>query len=71
LLERQAEYYGKLFQLLREYKDIVTGVTFWGASDEVSWLNGFLVKRKNWPLLFDSNQQPKKAFWNITDLSVK
>ncbi len=48
----------------RKYKDVITGVTFWNISDRSSWLNNFPVKgRKNYPLLFDRNLQPKPAYW--------
>lgn len=66
LLEKQAEKYGKIFELLREYKDLFTGVTFWGVSDDTTWLSDFPFKgRKNWPLLFDDQQKPKMSFERI------
>jgi endo-1,4-beta-xylanase len=66
LLERQAEYYGKIFEVFREYKDVITNVTFWGAADDVTWLYYFpVMERKNWPLLFDDEHQPKAAFFNV------
>ncbi len=35
-------------------------------SDRHSWLDNFPVRgRKDYPLLFDQNLQPKKAFWEI------
>lgn len=30
MLEKQAERYEQVFQLFREYKDVITAVTFWG-----------------------------------------
>jgi endo-1,4-beta-xylanase len=66
LIKMQEEYCAKIFELFREYKDVITGVTFWGAADDVTWLNDFPVRgRKNWPLLFDDNQKPKAAFYGI------
>lgn len=63
LLEMQAERYGELFAVFRKYSKYITGVTLWGASDEMSWLNNFPVKnRQNWPLLFDCEHRPKAAF---------
>ena len=68
MLERQAEYYGRTFELFREYKNVITGVTFWGVADDMTWLDYFPVPgRKNWPLLFDENHEEKQAFRNITD----
>lgn len=60
LLERQAQYYGDLFAQLRKYAKYFTGVTFWNLADDKTWLSNFPVRgRKNWPLLFDENHQPK------------
>ena len=40
----------------------ITGVTFWNMSDRSTWLDGYPVPgRKNYPLLFDTDGQPKKA----------
>ncbi|MFL6554913.1 MAG: endo-1,4-beta-xylanase [Bacillus sp. (in: firmicutes)] len=64
--ELQSQRYQQLFELLREYRDVVTAVTFWGAADDYTWLNDFPVRgRKNWPFLFDENHQPKEAFWKV------
>jgi endo-1,4-beta-xylanase len=66
MLELQAERYHQVFHLLREYRDSITSVTFWGAADDYSWLSDFPVKaRKNWPFLFDENHQPKDSFWKV------
>lgn len=64
----QAERYGQFFKLLREYKDVISAVTFWGVADEYTWLDNFPVTgRKNWPFIFDQNHQPKDSFWKIVD----
>lgn len=66
----QTQRYKDLFTLLRSYKDkgVITGVTFWGVDDSGSWLDNFPVKgRKNWPMLFDINQRPKNAFWEVVN----
>lgn len=68
-LELQAERYDQVFRLFREYKDVITAVTFWGAADDYTWLDDFPVKgRKNWPFVFDEQHQPKPAFWQIVNL---
>ncbi|MEJ6950140.1 endo-1,4-beta-xylanase [Natronospora cellulosivora (SeqCode)] len=68
LLAKQADYYQDIFAIFREYKDIISNVTLWGVADDYTWLDYFPVKdRKNWPLLFDENHQPKDAFWKIID----
>jgi endo-1,4-beta-xylanase len=66
MLELQAERYQQIFQLLRQYRDNITSVTFWGAADDYTWLSDFPVRgRKNWPFLFDENHQPKESFWKV------
>jgi endo-1,4-beta-xylanase len=63
----QEERYEQLFALLREYRDVISCVTFWGVADDYTWLDNFPVRgRKNWPLLFDDNQLPKQTFHKIT-----
>lgn len=63
---KQLEQYKMAFRVFREYKDKITGVTFWNVSDKSSWLDNFPVRgRKNYPLLFDQNLKPKKAYWEV------
>jgi endo-1,4-beta-xylanase len=63
---KQIEKYKMIFRVLRDYKSVVTGVTFWNVSDRYSWLDNFPVKgRKNYPLLFDQNLKTKKAYWEV------
>jgi len=64
--QKQIDQYKMVFRVFREYKSVITGVTFWNLSDKSSWLDNFPVRgRKNYPLLFDQNLQPKKAFWEV------
>ncbi|HOK26461.1 MAG TPA: endo-1,4-beta-xylanase [Bacteroidales bacterium] len=64
--QRQIEQYKMLFRVFRDYKGIITGVTFWNVSDKHSWLDNFPVRnRKNYPLLFDQNLQRKKAYYEV------
>ncbi|MEH6406156.1 MAG: endo-1,4-beta-xylanase [Leeuwenhoekiella sp.] len=68
LQQKQADKYKMLFKVFRDYKDDLTGVTFWNISDKYSWLDTYPVNgRKNYPLLFDENQEPKKAFYEVVD----
>jgi len=63
---KQIEKYKMVFRVFRDYKSVITGVTFWNVSDKTSWLDNFPVKgRKNYPLLFDQNLKPKKAYWEV------
>lgn len=64
--QKQAEQYKMFFEVFREHKKQLTGVTFWNVSDKHSWLDSFPVAgRKNYPLLFDQQLQPKKAYWEV------
>lgn len=70
--ELQERRYEEIFRLFREYQSVITSVTFWGASDEYTWLDDFPVQgRKNWPLLFDTQHQPKRSFWRVVDWENK
>ncbi len=62
ILQRQAEQYGQLFRLFRQYSDVIARVSFWNLDDGQSWLNEFPWRRVNHPLLFDRAGQPKPAF---------
>jgi endo-1,4-beta-xylanase len=67
MLELQAERYSQIFRLFREYKDVLTAVTFWGAADDYTWLDDFPVRgRKNWPFVFDEAHCPKESFHRIS-----
>ena len=68
LEKKQADKYAEVFKIFREYRNVITGVTFWNISDRRTWLDGYPVPgRKNYPLLFDQNLQPKKAYWKVVD----
>jgi endo-1,4-beta-xylanase len=60
--------YGRYFVAFRTNKDYITGVTFWGLADDNTWLDNFPVAgRKNYPLLFDENLDPKAAYFEVID----
>lgn len=68
MAELQAQRYEQFFQLLREYKEVITSVTFWGVSDAYTWLNDFpVIGRKNWPFVLNEKGEPKDSFWKITN----
>lgn len=39
MFDAQANFCGDLFSVFREYKDIITGNTFWGAAVDLTWLD--------------------------------
>lgn len=60
--------YANFFSTFRTYKDNITSVTFWGVTDKDSWLNNWPVNgRTNYPLLFDSNHNPKQSYFSVID----
>jgi endo-1,4-beta-xylanase len=67
LKAQQADRYFQFFQLFRAYRNVITGVTFWGIADDATWLSMFSSGRKDFPLLFDTDHNPKPAFWAVVD----
>lgn len=66
MLQKQAEFYGKAFEIFREYSSVIEGVTLWGVSDRYTWKDDFPVNgKKDWPLLFDEKGREKAAFKSI------
>jgi endo-1,4-beta-xylanase len=65
--EPQREKYKMIFDVFRQHKDKLTGITFWNLSDRYTWLDG--RGRKNYPLLFDVNRKPKKAYWDVVEFA--
>jgi endo-1,4-beta-xylanase len=66
-LSQQATLYRALFTAFD--RPSVTSITTWGVADNHTWLNSFPVTRTNHPLLFDTVQDPKAAFWAVVDPS--
>jgi len=68
LQTRLAADYAALFKVFMQHRKQIGRVTFWGVADGVSWLNNWPVRgRTNYPLLFDRNYEPKKAFYSVID----
>ena len=66
LEQKQIEQYKMFFRVFRDYKEVITGVTFWNISDRYSWLDNFPVRgRKNYPSLFDQDLKPKKVYEEV------
>lgn len=64
---RQAMRYKRLFMFIKNARESgaanITNVTFWGLSDDISWLNK--PSEPNYPLLFDNYLLQKPAFWGV------
>lgn len=64
-----AQKYEELFKVFLKHQDKIDRITFWGVADNHSWLNGWPVRdRTNYPLLFDRNFEPKKAYNSVMNL---
>jgi endo-1,4-beta-xylanase len=64
---KQLEKYQMIFEVFRRHKNELTGVTFWNVSDRYSWLDR--RGHKNFPLLFDQNLKPKKAYGVVVNFT--
>ncbi len=68
LADKQMIAYARFFKLFRSYKSNITNVTFWGLADNKTWLDNHpVIGRKNYPFLFDTSFNPKKAYFAIID----
>ncbi|MCL4126903.1 UNVERIFIED_CONTAM: hypothetical protein GTU68_028836 [Idotea baltica] len=64
--------YQDIFKLFSKHNDKISRVTFWGVSDGNSWLNNWPIKgRTNYPLLFDREYNPKKAYYDVLALKLQ
>jgi len=68
LEERLAARYVELFRLFLDKSQSLTSVMFWGLSDDHTWLNGWPIGRKNYPLLLDRGHRPKLALTRLLEL---
>jgi endo-1,4-beta-xylanase len=62
--QKQAEVYGKLFEIFNRHADVIDRVTLWGLSDTRSWRRGQAA------LLFDGELNPKPAYKAVIDASL-
>jgi len=70
--DRLAENYKTYFEVMHKNADKITSVTFWGLHDGMTWLNGFPVRgRSDYPLLFDREMKPKKAYYSVKSVYQK
>jgi endo-1,4-beta-xylanase len=55
--------YADLFTLFRKHRDKIDRITFWGVTDDNSWLNNWPIRgRTSYPMLFDRRYQSKPAY---------
>ena len=67
--DKLTKRYEEIFKILLKHRDKIDRVTFWGASDDVSWKNNFPMRgRTNYPLLFDRQHKPKNAYFAVAGL---
>ena len=62
----KAKYYSDLMKMFNAKKKSganITGLTFWGLSDKVSWI------KNGYPLLFSDINKPKKAYYSVIEAS--
>jgi len=72
VLQKQAQKYRSVFDLLLRNRKQIERVTLWGVADHYSWKNDWPVKsRTAHPLLFDSNYQPKPAYYELQKAAGK
>lgn len=60
------EYY-EMFEIYREYSDIINRVTLWGVYDGRSFRNSKEFNKVDYPLLFDREYKAKDSFWAIVN----
>lgn len=65
--QQQAERYAEFFEMFRRHSDVISSVSLWGIADDNTWLSEFSSGRQDFPLLFDTEQQPKPAFWAVVE----
>lgn len=67
LLNEQGHRVKDLFTIIDKYKQHITSITFWGLTDEHTWLRWYFVERNDWPLPFDEEQRAKPFYWGMVD----
>ncbi|WGL18311.1 endo-1,4-beta-xylanase [Microbulbifer bruguierae] len=69
LVDELAARYESLFKLFLKHRDKVRRVSLWGTTDAESWKNDWpVVGRTNYPLIFDREGEPKKAYYAVAGL---
>jgi endo-1,4-beta-xylanase len=61
-----------MFGLFLKYHDVIDRVTLWGLTDNTTWLNNFPIRgRKDYPMLFDRNNQRKPVVDEMIKMAEK
>lgn len=69
---QHAARYKELMEIFYKHRDQIDRVTFWGINDAISWKNGYPVPRRtNYPLLFNRDYTPHKAYGEILSIPLK
>jgi endo-1,4-beta-xylanase len=67
-----AKRYEDIFNIFLKHQDKISRVTFWGVHDGDSWLNNWPIHgRSNYPLIFNRNYKPKRAYKLIMKTAEK
>ena len=62
--------YSSFFELFLKHQDKIDRVTLWGVHDNQTWKNNWPIHgRKDYPLLFDREFQPKAVVQRIIDMA--
>lgn len=70
--QKSADRYAELFNIFYRKKEKISRVTLWGVADDMSWKNDYPVPhRTNYPLLWDRERKPKKAYHALLNLAEK
>lgn len=68
--KKHADRYVEFFKLFLKYHDKIDRVTLWGVGDGDSWKNGWPIPgRKDYPLLFDRNYEPKPFVQELINMA--
>ena len=67
LLKAQAQRYSELMNVFMAKRDKLSAVLTWGIGDAYSWFLTWPRPRFEAPLLFDTQLQPKPAFYAVLD----
>jgi len=68
--DQLAKRYQDIFKIFLKHQDKISRVTFWGVTDGHTWLNNWPINgRSNYPLLFDRDYNPKKAYYSLLELA--